>query len=83
MKKHIMMALVAMALGTLSAADERTAAKSASRFAPPPDEAVKALRVTVGKPFNAGYVFVDGKYLAPPYLIGMFILLSISSIKRF
>lgn len=40
-----------------------------SRFAPPPEESLKALRATVGRPFNAGYVFVDGKYLPPPYKV--------------
>lgn len=35
----------------------------------PPVEAVRALALTVGKPFSAGYVFVNGKYLPPPYRV--------------
>ena len=38
-------------------------------FAPPPAEALKALKAAVGKPFTAGYVFIDGKYIKPPYKV--------------
>ena len=40
-----------------------------SSFARQPPEAAKALGGTYGKPIDAGYVFVDGKYLAPPYKV--------------
>ncbi len=40
-----------------------------SSFERPPAQVVKSLKATVGKPFSAGYVFVDGKYLPPPYKV--------------
>ena len=38
-------------------------------FQPVPKESAKALGVTRGKPFSAGAVFVDGKYIEPPYVV--------------
>ena len=38
-------------------------------FEKPQIEALKALRATVGKPFSSGYVFVDGRYINPPYTV--------------
>lgn len=38
-------------------------------FQPVPKESAKALRITRGKPFTKGAVFVNGKYLAPPYVV--------------
>lgn len=38
-------------------------------FAAPPVASLKALKATVGKPFEAGYVFVGGKYVKPPYKV--------------
>ncbi len=38
-------------------------------FEKPAFEALKALKATVGKPFSAGYVFVDGYYISPPYTV--------------
>jgi hypothetical protein len=35
----------------------------------PPVEAVRALALTIGKPFNSGYVFINGKYMPPPYRV--------------
>ena len=34
-----------------------------------PVASAKALGVTKGKPFRSGLVFIDGKYLAPPYVV--------------
>jgi len=34
-----------------------------------PKEAVKALQITKGKPCKTGVVFMDGKYIAPPYVV--------------
>ena len=42
---------------------------SVQAFAPVPKESAKALRITRGKPFSKGAVFVNGKYLAPPYVV--------------
>lgn len=38
-------------------------------FDKPAIDALKALKATVGKPFSAGYVFVDGRYINPPYVV--------------
>lgn len=40
-----------------------------NNFPRPPAAAVTALNKTVGKPFSAGYVFIDGKYIKPPYTV--------------
>ena len=34
-----------------------------------PKESAKALGVTRGRPFSSGVVFVEGKYIAPPYIV--------------
>ena len=38
-------------------------------FPPIPKESAKALAVTRGKSFSSGMVFVNGKYVAPPYVV--------------
>lgn len=38
-------------------------------FEKPATAALKALNATTGKPFKAGYVFVDGRYVNPPYTV--------------
>lgn len=45
------------------------AATGGFAFQPIPKESAKALGVTRGKSFSAGAVFVDGKYIEPPYVI--------------
>lgn len=40
-----------------------------NNFPRPPAAAVAALNKTVGKPFSAGYVFIDGHYIKPPYTV--------------
>lgn len=45
------------------------AATGAFAFQPIPKEGAKALGVTRGKPFAAGAVFVNGKYIDPPYVV--------------
>ena len=45
------------------------AAATAFAFQPIPKEGAKALGVTRGKPFAAGAVFVNGKYIDPPYVV--------------
>ena len=44
---------------------------AAAAFAFPmiPKDSAKALGVTKGKPFSSGAVFINGKYLEPPYLV--------------
>ena len=42
---------------------------SAGAFQPVPKEGAKALGVTRGKPFSAGMVFINGKYIEPPYVV--------------
>ena len=44
------------------------AAKRAA-FATVPKQALVELKATVGKPFSAGLVFVNGKFLDPPYKV--------------
>ena len=38
-------------------------------FPKPPDEVVRALKITIGQPFMDGYVFINGKYEPPPYRV--------------
>jgi len=38
-------------------------------FTPAPKAAVKALRITRGKSFSAGVVFIDGRFVPPPYVV--------------
>ena len=38
-------------------------------FQPIPKESAKALKVTRGRPFSAGMVFINGKYIEPPYVV--------------
>ena len=45
------------------------AAFAQAAFAPNPKGAVKALKVESGKPFRTGMVFIDGKYIPPPYTV--------------
>ena len=45
------------------------AALSAVAFPPIPKESAKALGMTRGKPFVAGVVFVNGKFIEPPYTV--------------
>lgn len=45
------------------------AALTGEAFQPIPKEGAKALGVTRGKPFSAGAVFINGKYIEPPYVV--------------
>jgi len=45
------------------------ASASAFAFSPIPKESAKVLKVTRGRPFSSGVVFVNGKYLEPPYVV--------------
>lgn len=46
-----------------------TMAAGAFAFQPVPDASVKALKITRGKSFSKGLVFVNGKVLLPPYVV--------------
>lgn len=45
------------------------AATTVFAFQPIPKASAKALGVTRGKPFSSGAVFVNGKFLPPPYVV--------------
>ena len=45
------------------------AASTAFAFQPIPKESARALGVTRGRAFSAGAVFVNGKYIEPPYVV--------------
>ena len=45
------------------------AATGTFAFQPIPKESAKALKVTKGRPFSAGAVFINGKYIEPPYVV--------------
>lgn len=65
---------IALCLAAFAAAWALRAAPAAggayqTRFAKPPEAALKALRATVGKQFSAGFVFIEGKYMPPPYKV--------------
>ena len=45
------------------------ATTTAFAFPPIPKESAKALGVTRGKKFSSGVVFINGKYIEPPYVV--------------
>ena len=45
------------------------ACESLFAFQPIPKESAKALGVTRGKKFSSGVVFINGKYIEPPYVV--------------
>ncbi|MBR2837445.1 MAG: hypothetical protein IKE55_01545 [Kiritimatiellae bacterium] len=51
------------------AAAVAAAAVAASAMPEIPKESASALGVTRGRPFTSGVVFVDGKYVEPPYVV--------------
>jgi hypothetical protein len=53
----------------LAEAAPEPAAKRGASFATVPKQALVELKATVGKPFSAGLVFVNGKFLDPPYKV--------------
>ena len=44
-------------------------ANSKSAFETVPKQALVELKATIGKPFTAGLVFIDGKFIPPPYKV--------------
>jgi hypothetical protein len=57
--------VVAVALAAPSSAE----AQAKRGFAAVPRQALEELKSTIGKPFTAGLVFVDGKFIPPPYKV--------------
>lgn len=66
MKKMILAAFAAMAC-LMAAANDNGGLPN--NFDKPAFDSLKILKATVGKPFSAGYVFVDGHYINPPYTV--------------
>ena len=64
MKKTFFAAFAALICLAVSANDNGGIPNT---FEKPAFDALKTLKATVGKPFSAGYVFVDGHYITPPY----------------
>lgn len=66
----MLLACMTIAMTTFASETAKTAIKT--NFPKPPAQARTALRATVGKQFNAGWVFIDGKYMEPPYKVERF-----------
>lgn len=62
-----LIACISIAWAAIAAEPAKPAIKSS--FPEQPKAARKALRAVVGKPFNSGWVFIDGKYIDPPYKV--------------
>lgn len=60
-------ALAAALIACLGAFAEPLKVKN--NFQKPPVAALKALKAAVGRPFSSGWVFIDGKYIPPPYKV--------------
>ncbi len=69
--RRMLIALVAAMLAVALEAAPATPAFTSS-FTKPPAASLKALKATIGKPFKTGFVFIDGKYLPPPYTVARY-----------
>ncbi|MBQ8126646.1 MAG: hypothetical protein IJ173_12365 [Kiritimatiellae bacterium] len=67
MMKMMTLALVTALVLPLVAAPAAVTVRNT--FKRQPAEAATALKRTVGKPISTGYVFIDGKYIPPPYKV--------------
>ena len=67
MKVERTLGLILLLSFSAVAAPEPAAKRAA--FATVPKQALVELKATVGKPFSAGLVFVNGKFLDPPYKV--------------
>ena len=63
------MAAAAVVALAVSAAEAAEAKRS---FGAVPKQALVELKATVGKPFSSGLVFIDGKFIPPPYKVERF-----------
>ena len=68
-KTKVKILCLAAALSFLAVAAPEPAAKRGAAFATVPKQALVELKATVGKPFSAGLVFVNGKFIDPPYKV--------------
>ena len=69
MRRILIVSAVMGLVASLTAAPVVSAPAFASSFQKPPAAAAKALKATVGTSFKEGIVFVDGRYLPPPYKV--------------
>lgn len=69
--KNIAVACALLAACALAAEPAKTSAAKTG-FPRQPDAARAALRAAVGKPFSSGWVFIEGKYIDPPYKVERF-----------
>ena len=69
MRRILIVSAVMGLVASLTAAPVASAPAFASSFQKPPAAAAKALKATVGTSFKEGIVFVDGRYLPPPYKV--------------
>ncbi len=60
---------IIVAAVVVSAVAEAAYAAAKGAFEPVPKQALTELKATIGKPFSAGMVFIDGKYVPPPYRV--------------
>ena len=65
--KRLMAMVVATALALPLVAAPAVTVKNT--FKRQPAEAATALKRVIGKPISTGYVFIDGKYIPPPYKV--------------
>lgn len=65
----VRMAAFAAFAVVVSAAEAAEAKRS---FGTVPKQALVELKATVGKPFSSGLVFIDGKFIPPPYKVERF-----------
>jgi len=67
MNRIAMFSLMVFCAAQVSGAPVAKSGKS--NFPRVPVQALKALKAQVGKPFSSGWVFIDGKYVPPPYKV--------------
>ena len=68
MKKHAIAVLAMMAVFAAYCAPANPV-KVKNNFPRVPAQALRSLKATIGKPFRSGWVFIDGKYIEPPYKV--------------
>ena len=74
MKTFICAILALFAAGAFAAPEKATKSKAPAQhiknnFRRPQSASLKALKATVGKPFDSGWVFIDGQFVEPPYKV--------------